>query len=201
MPDYSKGKLYKICSDIDEHFYIGSTCDSLSGRMKSHRYSCNTKNANNKVYKYIRENGGFDNWKIILIRECPCENKEQLLKHEDDEVRKYIKTNLCLNTNNVVLDVEEHKQSISEYHKQYRIDNADKLKQQRKEYKEANKDIIKQNGIEYREKNNEIIKEKKRLAYHANKERINAERKLKYEANKDEILRKKREKYLLDKMK
>ena len=38
MPDYSKGKIYKILNTIDDEIYIGSTCETLGQRMSKHRH-------------------------------------------------------------------------------------------------------------------------------------------------------------------
>ena len=37
MPDYSKGKIYKILNNIDNEIYVGSTIKTLSQRMACHR--------------------------------------------------------------------------------------------------------------------------------------------------------------------
>ena len=39
MPDYHKGKIYKILNTIDNEIYVGSTCELLSQRMARHRCS------------------------------------------------------------------------------------------------------------------------------------------------------------------
>ena len=39
-----------------------------------------------RVYKYIRDNGGWDNWDMILIEQCKCENRLDSLRKE----REYI---------------------------------------------------------------------------------------------------------------
>ena len=37
MPDYSKGKVYRILQDNDKTVYIGSTTQPLSARLAQHR--------------------------------------------------------------------------------------------------------------------------------------------------------------------
>ena len=34
---YSNAKVYKLISDVDDYFYIGSTCTSLSKRLHQHK--------------------------------------------------------------------------------------------------------------------------------------------------------------------
>lgn len=42
--NYSNGKIYCIRNHIDEHIYIGSTCQSLSKRMAYHRQDAKKEN-------------------------------------------------------------------------------------------------------------------------------------------------------------
>ena len=37
MPDYSKGKIYKMLNTIDYEIYVGSTIETLGQRMAKHR--------------------------------------------------------------------------------------------------------------------------------------------------------------------
>ena len=41
-----------------------------------------SKNYNLKVYQFIREHGGFDNWTFIQLEESPCKNKQELVARE-----------------------------------------------------------------------------------------------------------------------
>ena len=79
--DYSKIVIYKlVCKDYKiQDIYIGSTTD-YTKRKSAHKYICNNvshKNYNNKTYKIIRENGGWENWCMILIENYPCKNKRE----------------------------------------------------------------------------------------------------------------------------
>ena len=84
--DYSKGVQYKIvCNDPTiTDCYNGSTC-SLKDRKGEHKKSCiylDSKQYNYKVYQFIRENGGWDNWVFIQLEESPCKSKQELLARE-----------------------------------------------------------------------------------------------------------------------
>ena len=64
--------------------YIGSTHDEIE-RERLHKSDCNNENGgqyNYKVYKFIRENGRWDNWIFEVIQEFPCENKIELVIRE-----------------------------------------------------------------------------------------------------------------------
>jgi Uri superfamily endonuclease len=71
MPDYQKGKIYKLWSPQGNEIYIGSTVNSLAKRLGHHKTDsrCNSK--------YLFEN--YDVVKIELIEEYPCNNKMELL--------------------------------------------------------------------------------------------------------------------------
>ena len=59
--------IYSIqCKDKEvKEFYIGSTIN-YSVRRSTHKYRCNTLKKETTIYKYIRENGGWDNWEMIV---------------------------------------------------------------------------------------------------------------------------------------
>ena len=68
MVDYSKAKIYKICNDVDDEIYIGSTCQSLSQRMAEHRRTTKRpKMQNRKIYTKINELG-FDSFLYCIGR-------------------------------------------------------------------------------------------------------------------------------------
>ena len=76
MPDYSKSVIYKIQHLKDNNLlYIGSTTN-FTQRKNKHKFSC--KKGKSKVYEMIRGNGGWYCFKMIVIKEFPCENKIQL---------------------------------------------------------------------------------------------------------------------------
>jgi uncharacterized protein YxeA len=74
--DYSKIIIYKIiCNDTNiTELYVGST--TLFKRRKTqHKTSCinvSGKAYNLKIYKTIRDNGGWDNWEMLEIEKFPC---------------------------------------------------------------------------------------------------------------------------------
>ena len=138
MPDYSKGKIYEIVCRISGEKYIGSTTLQLCQRLAHHRCLKNNK----CISKNIIEKGDYY---INLLEECPCDNKEQLLKKErewydkgdninkikpsltEEELINYYKTNHYHNDN---------------YSKDYYQNNKTKLLENTKQYREANKKLI-----------------------------------------------------------
>ena len=76
MPDYSKGKIYKILNNIDDEIYVGSTIKTLSQRMANHRCDAKTK-PHYKLYKHMFELG-VDKFYIELIENYSCNDIYEL---------------------------------------------------------------------------------------------------------------------------
>jgi hypothetical protein len=120
MTDYSKTIIYKIvCKDPTiTSFYIGSTIN-FTKRKHCHKNKCNNekdKNYNLKVYQTIRNNGGFENWSMILVENYPCKNKREAEKRE-----QYWKDELKpdLNIMNCFIYEFTKKENPEEFNKEY----------------------------------------------------------------------------------
>ena len=91
--DYSSTLFYMIfCKDttIDD-LYIGHTTNFVQ-RKHAHKQSCsNTKtiNYNCKLYNVIRDNGGWDNWKMQIIAFHECDDLMEAKKHEQQYFEEY----------------------------------------------------------------------------------------------------------------
>ena len=55
MPDYAKGKIYKILNTIDDEMYVGSTVETLGQRMAKHR--SDMKRRQYKLYNHMNKLG------------------------------------------------------------------------------------------------------------------------------------------------
>ena len=76
--DYSKSCFYKIvCNDhAIKDLYVGLTTD-FRRRKNEHKTKCNNPNSNKynlNVYQFIRANGGWNNWSMVLTAERHCVN-------------------------------------------------------------------------------------------------------------------------------
>ena len=95
--DYSTTIIYKItCKDpsINE-LYVGHTTDFVK-RKYQHKEACNnTTMYNCKLYKVIRENGGWDNWTMEMITFFKCKN---LYEAKQKEQQYFISLNATLNS-------------------------------------------------------------------------------------------------------
>ena len=91
--NYNKTIIYKIyCKDENiTDCYIGRTTN-FKNRKNCHKYSCNNINSklyNQKNYKFIRDNGGFNNWIIEIIEKTPCNNIKEAIEFEKLYYEKY----------------------------------------------------------------------------------------------------------------
>jgi predicted GIY-YIG superfamily endonuclease len=96
--DFTKGIIYKIeAIDNKDLIYIGSTSNFIKRRC-DHKSRCNNPKDqahNFKLYKMIRANGGWNNFKCEIIKKYPSENKKELLLEEE---RYRINLNSTLNS-------------------------------------------------------------------------------------------------------
>ena len=194
--NYQSTVIYKIvCDDLTvKYCYVGSTTD-FTKRKSGHKTCCTNEKVrsyNLKVYKTIRENGGWDNWSMVLIEKYPCENKQQA---EQRERFWYEQLNADMNTYRPHITEQELKELQNEAYKKYRENNQEKLKEYLKKYNEANQEKLKERKKEYNKKNKDKIKEKQKEYNQANQDK----RKEYCEKNKEKINKKQRERRALKK--
>jgi len=193
--DYSKGKIYRIVCNTTGLVYIGSTVETLCNRLSKHRqeYKQYLKGISRYVtsFEIIKNN----NYNIILIKNYPCNNKEELHREE----RKYIETIECVNkiipTRTNKEYYETYKDKILEYHKEYYETNKEYIRENQKEYFETNKEYIKEQQKQYNINNKDKMKEYQKAYRKNNKDKINEEKKEYRKNNKDKIREKQKEYY------
>lgn len=86
--DYSNTIIYKItCKDPNiQDVYVGHTVNFVQ-RKKAHQLSCINSNYpghNCKVYKVIRNNGGWDNWNMGIIAFYDCKDLNEARQKEQE---------------------------------------------------------------------------------------------------------------------
>ena len=76
--DYSNTIIYKItCKDPDvKDIYVGHTTNFVQ-RKKAHCISSNLPSSQCKLYKTIRENGGWANWNMDIVHFFSCANQQE----------------------------------------------------------------------------------------------------------------------------
>ncbi len=171
--------IYKIyCNDDNvTDTYIGST-KNIATRKYQHKCKCNNPNDrhyNLKVYKMIRENGGWDNFTFVIIEEIKECSKIQAHIREEYH-RKQLKANM--NSVSCFSGAVDYN-SIEEYNKQYYEINRDKILENEKKWRGNNLDKFREYQKQYREDNKERKKEADKQYQQDNKEQINIKRSIK----------------------
>jgi hypothetical protein len=133
MPDYTKGKIYKIVCNITGEIYIGSTIQPLSKRLTGHVNR--SKKLEHTRSKDIILRGDYN---IVLIENYSCNSKEELFKKE----REHIENNICVNRQVPTRTTKEWREDNIEKHKTTTKIYNDKTKHKRDEYREKNREEI-----------------------------------------------------------
>jgi hypothetical protein len=95
MSDYSQSKVYIIRCDETEEVYIGSTIQTLSERLKSHKNDYRKWLNNRFPYVSSFEIVKYDSCSIELLEYYQCNNGDELRKKEGEYIRKY--SDKCVN--------------------------------------------------------------------------------------------------------
>lgn len=189
MPDYKTGKIYRIVCNITGEQYIGSTVLPLSRRLAHHKAQLKNQTIRKCRSMQIIERGDYE---IVLIEDCHCESKEQLLRRE----RHFVELMTCVN-----------KQIPGRSGKEYRTDNRDHILERQKEYYNEHRDAVRQQQNEYkklhrpqqleyykaykqriRDEDPEAFRQRNREYYAENKERICIDRKAYRDRLKAEVI-------------
>ena len=145
--------FYKIvCDDVPDYSYVGST-KAFANRKYEHKHRCNNENCkeyNYKLYKTIRDNGGWDNWRMVCIHQGEYPDKRSA-EIKEEELR--VQLNANMNTIRCYTSEDQKK----EYDKEYYSENKEQIKERVKEYYEQNKERVK----EYYEQNKDKINERR----------------------------------------
>jgi hypothetical protein len=176
--DYGKTIIYKIvCNDLNvKECYVGHTIN-MTKRKWAHKSIChneNNKRHNLKIYKIIRENGGWDNWTMLLVEKFPCKDKHEACKREREV---YEELDAKMNTFRPYRTQED----IKEKKKQYNEEHKAELKQYIKQYNQEHKAERNQYSKQYNQEHKAEINEKNKQYYQERKAEISEKRKEKIE--------------------
>ena len=154
------GRIYKITSSNTEKIYIGSTSKSITERLERHEY--NYKAYQNGKYSYVKSYDILEkkDYKIQLLEKIEYETKTELLKREGYYILKYrdICVNKCVAGRTRLQYYKDNVEKIKDRHRQYRHDNAYKIKQ----YCKDNIEKIKDRHRQYRKDNMVKISEQQK---------------------------------------
>lgn len=159
--DFSRTVVYHfVCKDeLIKCSYVGSTTNFVK-RKYQHKSAChqdNNKDHNLKLYQTIRDNGGWDNWKMIPLEEYPCENLTQQTMREQVWINK-LKPEL--NCKFAFQTEEGCKQKEKDYNKKYKDTHKEETKEYQKglnhkEYRDTHKEQNNLNQKKYVETHRE----------------------------------------------
>lgn len=167
--------IYKICcDDLPDFIYVGST-KAFRSRKCQHKYEVNNTRKNTLLYTTIRENSGWDNFRMVCIEECDeTIDSRRKVEAKEEEWRLKLKANM--NTYRCHLnDVERKKQQ------QETVDrNRDKIKERKREaYKNRTEEQIDKERQRNRERTLNMTEEQRekerqrgRDKYHRNKDKV-----------------------------
>ena len=213
--DYSNTHFYKIvCKDLNiKNCYVGHTSNFIK-RKWAHKETCYNENSpayNLNIYRFIRDNGGFQNFDMILIDTVNCENRLEACKKE----REYIESlNATLNRltpyisdeeridrdkkNRQIYQAKEYQcecgQTVSLPEKSKHIKTAKHLRLMREmnepeyDYKKEIDEKRKEYRKNYYQENIDTIKPKRQIYRDTHKEEIALLNKQYREKNNDKIL-------------
>ena len=164
------GYVYKLCStDVNvTEVYVGST-KSLRNRKAGHKQTCenpNDKNHHYAVYEYIRNNGGWDNWEMIVLETVEYNEQHELRARERH----------WLETLKATLNCKVPNRSVEEW----REDNKEEIKRKKHDYHEAHKEEIHQKKHDYHIANADHIRAKVQAWRAADPERAKISDRQKY---------------------
>jgi len=205
MVNYQNGKIYLIVSKSNKLLYVGSTAQQyISTRIQKH---LNTKQLGKQTCSSCKVLD-CDDYYYTLLKDYPCNNKQQLVKEEGYWIIHYKEHSegyTCVNDRIAGRTWKEwyeaNREHLSAKQKEYREANKEQIAERNKDYYEKNKDELSAKNKEYRDNHKEQITEKAKEYYEVNKEQILAQKKENYEANKEQILAQKKEHYEANKSK
>lgn len=215
MPDYQKGKIYKLWSPSKNLVYYGSTTETISRRLSKHltdlnRYNNKTSTRYVNSFKILE----CEDYKIELVEEYPCNNRQQLCKKEGE----YIKANECINyaiagrtaeeycednadkiNNRRIIWRANNADKVNERDKKWRNENIEKVRENAKKWRDDNADKKKEWDKKYQENNIDKINERRKQYRKNNADKIKEQHKKYRDANADKINERRRQNYLKQK--
>ncbi len=176
--DYSNTIIYKIvCNDLNiTDCYVGHTTN-FRNRKTQHKYTCNNekdKDYNLKIYRTIRDNGGWWEWSMIEIEKFSCVDGNEARAKERywfEILNANMNDRFPLRTQKEYVDThqeqikqynEKNKNYIKERNKQYKLDHKDEIKKRQKQYREEHKESETERRNKYREENRDELNKRQR---------------------------------------
>ena len=116
-------------SESDNTVYIGST---INLRRRKHNHASTSLHAPSKVYQYIRNNGGFDNFDLFEIERIEFTDKHQLYARERFHLEQLRNSGITILNKNIP----------NRTHKQYYQDNKTDIILNVRDYQNTFRSIV-----------------------------------------------------------
>ena len=163
--------FYKLrhATDSTKQCYVGST-KNMSTRKTAHKTECNNPNSggyNYKVYKYIRANGGYDNWCFDVLVQKDVSKRDRYIR-EGILIEQHHAT---LNVSDPAATVNGTSTSRKRAHRKYYNAHKEKFTEY---YKQRNNtiNICEKCGVVYRGLNNKYIHQRTKKCQRLAQQRI-----------------------------
>jgi len=158
MPNYQKGKIYKIIDNKTGKVYFGSTTEpTIARRLATHRTHCKQykegKQRNCSSFEILENN----DYVIVLVELFSCSSKDELLARE----RYWIENNECINKNRPIVSIEEKKQYQQQYYQEHFIEHKDKRTKYKQQYNQEHKEENQQYSQQYYQNNKKEINQQR----------------------------------------
>lgn len=155
MPDYNKGKIYKVhCNETGEDYY-GSTTHTLEKRISLHKSRLKTERYCKSRQIIVR-----GNFEMVLVEDFPCLTKKELNVRERYYIDNFPNINHVVPTRTVKEYQEHHKEKYKAYNQQWD-------KEHRQERNVYSQELYK-NNEDYKQK----AKERATKYYEEKKEKV-----------------------------
>ena len=133
LKDY---EFYKLVCKTDENLYYIGSSSNMKQRVSAHKSRCNTTTNptyNHKTYKMMRDNGGFDNFKFIIVDSIINLTKDEAHQREQEFINLYQPN---MNTRNSYSTNEDNKNKCKEYEEKHKEKRSAQHKEKYKQNKE-----------------------------------------------------------------
>ena len=169
-------------------YYVGSTTN-FTHRKSQHKTTCNNPNDkqhNSPIYTFIRNNGGWDAFTMVLIENYKCKDSNELRAREQHWFNEF-KPDL-INSRYPARTHEQYrldnKAEISIRGANYLQNNREEISIRRAKFRLENKAKIAIRGAKYYEDNKEEISIRRAKFRLENKEKIAIQNAKKYQKSK-----------------
>lgn len=177
--DFTKEMMFYIikCNNLElTDVYIGSTFN-FTNRKSEHKKK--STHHHYKIYQYIRENGGWDNFNMTLIERRICRDMLEARQYEQHLIEQHKSS---LNTIKAFrketkkeadhLTYLKYAEQYKEKHNKYYTENEDTIKAYQKQYRLEHIDTQQNYNKEYRLKNLTELRESERKRSQLRRDKI-----------------------------